>query len=224
MELLKLFRLTAIVVFLFLSVLSFAAGNPPNLSHKQGAEDSDDDNWTYSTNGVHSDYGCSEANNHCIAIRNALDPKDPEFPQYWISDWTMFTVLNEAASTANPPPYTNPPATLNPNDYLVSYGTSYYDNTYRPDDVDDPDNFGAMMEFYNNFCLPIFGKTLTDNSITCAFVSLGKKAFYLEFGQEEPSCCQFSPNNHPPRPDFIKHLDYWPEARKNLKESVQAYY
>ncbi|WP_440055266.1 hypothetical protein ACSLBF_03755 [Pseudoalteromonas sp. T1lg65] len=214
-----------------------ASGPPPKLESAQAKNGKAESKWVYSTNGVHSDHGCNAKNNHCIAPRTAADPQDPQFPDYWISDWTMFTVLNEAASEANPPPYANPPTTLKQSDYKVSFGTSYYDSTYNKAAAEksaDKENYGAMMEYYNDFCLPIFGKTIKESETDCAFVSLGKKAYYITFDKsnnnseqafpEPTSCCQFSPNNHPPRTDFLKHLDYWPEASKNLNNSVQAYY
>ena len=223
----KLVRCLLIGLGLFLANPIHAAGSPPNLAEIQSSQN-DDDNWVYSTNGVHSDHGCDETPNNCIAPRNGSDPADPRFPEYWISDWTMFTVLNETASAVNPPPYSNPPITLLPDDYRVSYGTSYYDNSYKPENPGDEEDYGAMLEYYNDFCLPIFGKTLQGNSETCAFASLGNNAFFLEFDDKHPdaapSCCQFSPKNHPPRPDFLKHLDYWPDASTRLNSSVQAYY
>ncbi|MCG9693817.1 hypothetical protein L1D55_19060 [Vibrio sp. Isolate22] len=197
------------------------------------------DDWIYPTNGVHSDCLCTEQNNYCVAERNDNDPIDPSFPDYWMSEWTMYTITNEAASKANPPPYSSPPSTLTPSDYIVSYGASYYDSKWRPKKPTDKEDVGAMLEYYDKFCLPIFGRTIEDNQHSCAFVSLGKQAYYLTFpdgdnmktnsskqmlNQLKPDCCMFSPSNHPPRTDFIKHLDYWPQASQNLNSSVQAYY
>jgi hypothetical protein len=67
------------------------------------------------------------------------------------------------------------------------------------------------MEYYQDWCLPIFPRS---NKYTCAFVSLGNKAYFLNYGQEpnqKPRICLFSPHNHPPRTDFIKHLPYQPK-------------
>ncbi len=221
----KLSALSAVVLIISLTGQVQATGNPPNLANT--AEDTES-KWIYSTNGVHSGYGCDTSNNFCIAPRDKYDLPDPQFPQMWISDWTMFTVTNTAASDVNPPPYTNPPIVLEPDDYIVSYGTSFYDNTYQPENPEDDEDYGAMMEHYNDFCLPIFGKSLKQNTFTCAFVSLGKKAFFLDYDNKTPEgtpdCCMFSPSNHPPRPDFIKHLDVWPDASLRLNGSVQAYF
>lgn len=38
-----------------------------------------------------------------------------------------------------------------------------------------------------------------------------------------PACCMFSPMNHPPRRDFIKHLPYSAARSQHLDGSVQAY-
>jgi hypothetical protein len=231
----KTMKLSRLIIWLVLAGTGLfalskvqAVGDMPNLANSWQQQDPEKSNWVYPTNGVHSDFGCNVKNNHCIAPRSPSDPNDPEFPEQWISDWTMFTVLNETAASVNPPPYTNPPVTLQPDDYLVSYGTSYYDNSYQPENPSDDEDHGAMLEYYNDFCLPIFGKILADNRFTCAFASLGKEAFFLTFDddspEEAPKCCQFSPENHPPRPNFLKHLDIWPQASLRLNGSVQAYY
>lgn len=210
-----------------LSSTIYATGNPPNL-HKSTIKDKEcGSNWVYETNGVHSDCGCDKDNNYCLAKKDPSEPKRPKFPDHWISDWTMFTVMNETAAEEFPPPYTNPPANIEAKDYRVSYGTSYYDNNYRPKEPKGEQDFGAMMEHYSDFCLPIFGWPENKYEFTCAFVSLGKTAYFLEYksnSEDAPKCYEFSPNNHPPRPDFLKHLDYWPEASKQLNGSVQAYY
>ncbi|MBX8600791.1 hypothetical protein K5D40_00870 [Pseudomonas cichorii] len=182
------------------------------------AQDSGD---IYPTMGVHNTAGCNEKNGNCIAKRNPTDPSDPFFPAFWVSDWTMYRVTTDSYKK-NPPPYSNPPTTLKPSDYSVSRGTSYYDTTYIPA---DGDGYGAMMEHYEKYCLPIF--PIKDNNYTCSFVSLGNKAYFLTYEQDRPkgmpACCMFSPMNHPPRQDFIQHLPYSVERSKNLNASVQAY-
>ncbi len=130
----------------------------------------------------------------------------------------MYRVFNNF--DAFPPPYANPPAGLTPGDYEVSYGTSYYDSTYVPA---DKDGTGAMMEYYDKRCLPIFP---FDNKFSCAFVSLGNKAYFLRYADrppETPQCCQFSLKNHPPRVDFIKHLPYNAAESRHVGDSLQAY-
>ncbi|MCL1126907.1 hypothetical protein [Shewanella surugensis] len=173
----------------------------------------------YSTNGVHSNKGCDAPNNPCIGKRSEGDPSDPLYPSQWISDWTMFRVFQNVEK--NPPPYTNPPATLSPKDYTVSFGTTYYDANYIPTDKEGK---GAMLEHYNDYCLPIF--PIKDNAYTCSFISLGNKAYFLTYDDRPknmPPCCLFSPLNHPPRQDFIKHLDYSTRRSQQLNGSIQAY-
>jgi hypothetical protein len=178
----------------------------------------DDD--VFFTMGVHNTQGCTLKNGNCIATRSPTDPTDPFYPPTWVSEWTMYRVTQNYQK--NPPPYSNPPTTLTPADYTVSKGTSYYDMTYIPE---DGDGFGAMMEHYEKYCLPIF--PIKDNNYTCSFVSLGNKAYFLTYAQDRPKdmppCCLFSPQNHPPRQDFIKHLPYSAKRSTHLDGQVQAY-
>lgn len=200
---------------------TYASGQPPTSEALQQlkASSQTDSSWVYPTNGVHSDLGCNKANNFCIAKRQEGAPSDPQFPSQWISDWTMFRVTDNYQS--NPPPYTNPPSTLSPKDYTVSYGTTYYDAHYVPA---DKDGVGAMMEHYDDYCLPIF--PIKNNNYTCSFISLGNKAYFITYDdrpKNRPECCLFSPMNHPPRQDFIKHLDYSKQRSQHLNGSIQAY-
>lgn len=122
----------------------------------------------------------------------------------------------------NLPPWGSPPAGLTEGkDYEVSRGTTWYDNTYVPA---DKNGTGAMMERYEKRCLPIFP---IDPDYSCAFVSLGNTAYFLTFEEDRPAdmppCCLFSPYNHPPRTDFIKHLPYSAEDSSHLNNSLQAY-
>ncbi len=173
----------------------------------------------YETLGVHNPRGC-EIPERCIGDRPEGSPSDPHFPLYWISNWTMYRV--KTGYKQNPPPYSNPPATLKPSDYTVSYGTTYYDASYIPRDFD---GYGAMMEHYEDYCLPIF--PIKNNNYTCTFISLGNKAYFLTYPEDRPKnmpqCCSFSPWNHPPRQDFIKHLSYSEERSKHLFGTIQAY-
>ncbi|WP_268411462.1 hypothetical protein [Alteromonas sp. a30] len=186
-------------------------------SHADAPAKDEPDN-VFFTMGVHNDFGCDQEN--CLPERKAGEPSDPKYPAQWISDWTMFRVTNNYQD--NPPPYTNPPSTLDENDYTVSYGTSYYDSTYIPEDGDGK---GAMMEHYDGYCLPIFPRE--NNNYTCSFVSLGNKAYFLTYKDDRPEgmeeCCLFSPQNHPPEQDFIKHLPYSDLRSAQLDDSVQAY-
>ena len=171
----------------------------------------------YYTGGVHNDLGCIPLAK-CVYPRKAGEPTDPLYPQWWVSTWTMYRVF--ANYDTYPPPYANPPAGLTPADYQVSYGASYYDATYVPK---DGDGTGAMMEYYDQYCLPIFP---SDNHYTCAFVSLGNKAYFLRYAdrpQGTPQCCKFSPKNHPPRVDFIKHLPYDAARSTHVGGQIQAY-
>jgi hypothetical protein len=173
---------------------------------------------TYYTGGVHDESGCPTPAS-CTAPRTKADPSDPSYPEWWSSEWTMYRVYNQYEQY--PPPYASPPAHLTEgSDYETSHGATYYDSTYVPA---DKDGTGAMMEYYDQRCLPIFPG---DNHYTCAFISLGNKAYFLDYGQDpasKPSCCQFSLDNHPPRRDFIEHLPYSPERSEHLSSSLQAY-
>jgi len=173
---------------------------------------------TYFTNGVHNSVGCPTATS-CVYPRKRGEPqKDPQYPAFWTSDWTMYRVFHKYKEY--PPPYASPPAGLVPADYEVSYGTTYYDAAYAPP---DKDGTGAMMEYYDKRCLPIFPGS---NQFSCAFVSLGNKAYFLRYDDRPvgaPACCQFSLDNHPPRPDFIKHLPYNPAESAHLDGTIQAY-
>jgi hypothetical protein len=171
----------------------------------------------YYTGGVHNDKDCIPLAK-CLYPRKAGEPTDPQYPKWWVSTWTMYRVF--ANYDKYPPPYGNPPAGLSPSDYQVSYGASYYDATYVPK---DRDGTGAMMEYYDQYCLPIFP---SDNHFTCAFVSLGNKAYFLRYADRPkgtPQCCKFSPKNHPPRVDFIQHLPYSPARSAQVGGQVQAY-
>lgn len=172
---------------------------------------------TYFTQGVHSDHECDKPDRNCLPTRNPGEPNDPRYPKWWISDWTMYRVFQNYDKF--PPPYDSPPQGLAPNDYEVSYGTTYYDSTYTPK---DGDGTGAMMEYYKKRCLPIFP---LDNQYTCAFVSLGNKAYFLRYDDKEKltNICLFSPHNHPPEADFIKHLPYNLEESTHVNNSLQAY-
>jgi len=158
----------------------------------------------YQTYGVHNDGTkppCETSD--CEYPRKPGEPANPVYPAYWVSDWTMYRVFNNYADT--PPPYPGrPPAALKEGtDYQVSYGTTYYDSTWRGDSGE-----GAMMEQYDKFCLPIFP---IPNNYSCSFISLGNTAFFVTYDDRPdwmPPVCLFSSFNHPPRRDFIKHLPY----------------
>lgn len=171
----------------------------------------------YFTNGVHNEIGCTPPSK-CVAERKPGEPSDPQYPAFWTSEWTMYRVFKDYEKF--PPPYASPPAGLTPDDYEVSWGATFYDATYVPK---DGDGTGAMMEFYKDRCLPIFP---SENHFTCAFVSLGNKAYFLRYENRPPgtpACCKFSPMNHPPRQDFIKHLPYSAERSTHVDNSLQAY-
>ncbi len=163
-----------------------------------------DQGAVYQTYGVHND-GTSPpcTNDDCTYPRGEGEPENPIYPDYWVSDWTMYRVYNNYVD--NPPPYPGrPPADLKEGaDYEVSYGTTYYDSTWTGES-----GTGAMMEKYDKRCLPIFP---FDNTYSCAFISLGNTAYFLA-GEGKPDwmpdVCLFSKFNHPPRKDFIKHLPY----------------
>ena len=174
----------------------------------------------YPTRSVHNE-NCEDPKYNCLPTRNSGDPSDPQYPKWWISDWTMYRIFQNYEDNKFPPPYDSPPENLTDKvDYEKSYGTTYYDSTYKPQ---DGDGTGAMMEHYKERCLPIFPR---ENDYTCSFVSLGNKAYFLNYGKKperKPSICLFSPQNHPPRTDFIKHLPYNPSESTHVGNSLQAY-
>ncbi len=187
-------------------------------------------NHIYANNSVHNDCFCDPPAK-CDFSDQEGRPADPHYAPYWMSQWTMYQVFQNYQ--VFPPPYANPPQHLTQSDYRVSRGSTFYDNTYVPA---DGDGTGAMMEFYGyNQCLPIFPMR---NDYSCAFISRGNKAYFLNYGKLEvgttqngavpprdvtPTCCKFSPFNHPPRPDFIKHLPYSTERSQHLDGSLLAY-
>lgn len=172
----------------------------------------------YPTKGVHSPCDCGP--DECVEKRKPSEPPDPRYPEYWVSRWNMFRVFR--GYERNLPPYADPPTGLEAGvDYEKTHGATYYDSTYRPQ---DGDGHGAMMEHYEKYCLPIFP---IDSHFTCSFISLGNKAYFLTYEgdrpKEMPPCCLFSPYNHPPRRDFIKHLPYSAQDSTHLDNTLQAY-
>ncbi len=173
----------------------------------------------YQTFGVHHEAlpgDCKDPRQKCAYQRASGEPSDPLWPEYWTSEWTMYRVFQN--HDKHPPPYSSPPSTLTPEDYEVSYGATYYDSTYEAQD-----GKGAIMEFYDKKCLPIFPMS---NDFTCAFVSLGNRAYFLRYDdrpKDTPECCMFSENNHPPRRDFITHLPYNAAESQHENGRLQAY-
>ena len=175
----------------------------------------------YPTYGVHnppkySPCACSD----CLYQRGPGEPSDPLYPEYWTAKWTMYRVFNKYVEF--PPPYDGPPpsALKAGVDYQVSYGTSYYDSTWRGPNGEE----GAMMEYYDEWSLPIFPM---DNHFSSSFVSLGDKAYFITYDKDRPKgmppICQFSDLNHPPHRDFIKHLPYSKGDSERLCKRIQGY-
>jgi hypothetical protein len=174
----------------------------------------------YPTYGVHNAPANSPCSvKKCVYTRSEGEPTDPLYPQYWTSDWHMYRVFNHFAEF--PPPYNGTPPTplKEGQDYELSYGTTYYDETWR-----GPTGEGAMMEHYEKRCLPIFP---IPNSYSCSFISLGNVAFFVTYPEDRPKgmppVCLFSPMNHPPARDFIKHLPYSKGDSERLQGQVQGY-
>lgn len=174
----------------------------------------------YPTYGVHnppSDSPCADP--ECAYPRRPGEPTNAVYPPFWQSRWTMFRVFQGYRN--NPPPYDfRPPVDLVPGrDYQVSFGATYYDSTWR-----GPTGEGAMMEHYEHFCLPILRVA---NDFTCSFISLGDIAFFVTYPEDRPRgmppVCLFSPVNHPPRRDFIRHLPYSRADSARLGRGAQAY-
>ena len=178
-------------------------------------------NDIYPTYGVHnppqySPCACVD----CLYERAPGEPSDPLYPLYWTAQWTMYRVFGDYVN--NPPPYDGkPPDRLKEGiDYQVSYGSSYYDSTWRGPNGEE----GAMMEHYEEWSLPIFPM---DNHFTSSFISLGDKAYFLTYDKDRPKnmppICMFSSLNHPPRRDFVKHLPYSSGDSQRLGGRVQGY-
>lgn len=184
--------------------LALAACEAEGPADEGGADgnNSSADGPVYQTYGVHNppeDSPCQSPD--CSYANQPGRPADPSYPPYWQSRWTMYKVT--AGYETNPPPYNGkPPAGTT---YETSWGASYYDSTWTGKSGE-----GAMMEYYDKRCLPIF--PFTPNNFTCAFISLGDTAYFLTYPQDRPKgmppVCLFSPLNHPPRRDFIKHLPW----------------
>ena len=198
-----------------------ACGSEAGSNRMAAADDgnSGDSNAVYATYGTHNPPDVSPcANANCVYARGPNEPKDPLYPPYWQSHWKMFRVFNRYQQY--PPPYAGaPPAPLKAGvDYEVSDGATYYDSTWG-------NGAGAMMEYYEKRCLPIFPDI--SNHFTCAFISLGDTAFFLTYRQDRPAgmppVCLFSPLNHPPRRDFIAHLPYAAADGARLGPGAQAY-
>jgi hypothetical protein len=176
-----------------------------------------DKDQIYATYGVHNPPGDSPCTRRdCLNPRKAGEPADPIYPAYWQSRWTMYRVYD--GYVANPPPYrSDPPAGTK---YEKSYGASYYDSTWSGESGQ-----GAMMEHYEKRCLPIF--PWISNDFSCSFISLGNTAFFLTYDEDRPKgmppVCLFSPLNHPPRRDFVKHLPYSRADSDRLGKGAQAY-
>ncbi|TXI50909.1 MAG: hypothetical protein E6Q50_02820 [Lysobacter sp.] len=210
-------RSPSFFAFARIAVVALAVWTCAAVAAERTREQTPAERHTYYTGGVHNDLGCRPPE-RCIHKRKAGEPTDPIYPKWWVSTWTMYRVFKNYDQF--PPPYASPPAGLTPDDYQVSYGATYYDSAYVPKDRDGE---GAMMEYYDKYCLPIFPSA---NNFSCAFVSLGNKAYFLRYADRPagtPQCCKFSPKNHPPRRDFIKHLPYDAARSAHLGGAIQAY-
>ena len=177
-------------------------------------------NDIYSTYGVHNAPDVSPCSSKdCIYKRSAGEPTDPAYPPYWTSNWTMYRVFNNYAKFGLPYNVRPPDPLRQGNDYEVSHGTTYYNSSWS-----GPTGHGAMMEHYEKRCLPIFPIA---NTFTCSFISLGEVAFFVTYPNDRPknmpAVCLFSPKNHPPEADFIKHLPYAKGDGAQLGGHVQGY-
>jgi hypothetical protein len=201
---------------------SFAAGVSLLLAAGSGnrARGADDQPNVYATYGVHNNSHTDQCDDPktCTYERAPGMPTDPAYPEFWTSNWTMYRVFNNFQ--AYPPPYDGkPPAALR--EGRDSRGTTYYDSTWK-DKTGAVQ--GAMEEHYDGRCLPIFP---ISNKFTCAFISLGKTAFFVTYPEDRPKdmppVCLFSPDNRPPARDFIKHLPYSLGDSSRLAGKVQGY-
>lgn len=205
-----------------LTVLVCATGGCTISSETDSAGDANSANssesnavyWTYGVHNPPEGSPCKPPS--CLPPRPEGAPPDPQYPPYWQSRWTMYRV--HAGYEDFPPPYRGPPP--DGTEYERSHGATYYDSTWRGKWGE-----GAMMEHYEKRCLPIF--PYTPNNFTCSFISLGDTAFFLTYDGDRPRgmppVCLFSPLNHPPRRDFIKHLPYSREDSARAGPGGQAY-
>jgi len=173
----------------------------------------------YATYGVHNDsHRGNCAYPTCVYPRGPTGPTDPTYPRYWTSRWAMYRVFNDY-QTHLPPYAGTPPLPLREGvDYQKSWGTTYYDSEWQ-----GLQGHGAMEEHYEKYCLPIFPFA---NNYTCSFISLGDTAFFVTYDDRPswmPPVCLFSPHNHPPERDFIKHLPYAVGDSRQLNFAVQGY-
>jgi len=215
---LKLNRLSHLGVLI--SALVIGACSKSSDDSKISIADNKLDAHVYQTYGVHNDPNISPCQSrNCEYTRSEGEPANPIYPEYWSADWNMYRVFNNYKKF--PPPYSQiPPAGLVAGtDYEVSTGSTYYDST-----LSFPTGEGAMMEHYEDRCLPIFP---ISNKYTCSFISLGKMAFFVTYDKDRPATmppvCVFSKFNHPPRRDFIKHLPYSQSDSDRIGPTGQGY-
>jgi hypothetical protein len=175
----------------------------------------------FPTYGIHNPPKYSPcASPDCLYQRGPGEPSDPLLPPYWIAKWRMYRIFRKYSEY--PPPYdaAPPPELKEGEDYQASYGITYYDSTW----VGPNGEVGAMMEHYIDWSLPIFP---FKNNFSCSFISLGDKAYFLTYDEDRPDMmvpvCLFSPLNHAPHRDFIKHLPYSKGDSGRLDGRVQAY-
>lgn len=170
----------------------------------------------YQTYGTHNPPEASPCQTKdCVYPRGPNDPPNPVWPDYWQSAWTMYRVYGPDYAKYPPPYDGKPPKGAT---YQTSHGWTYYDSTWRGKSGE-----GAMEERYDGYCLPIFP---INNRFSCKFISLGNTAYFVA-GKGRPKwmppVCLFSPLNHPPRPDFIKHLPYSPQDSARIGKGGQGY-
>lgn len=174
----------------------------------------------FPTYGVHNPPEFSPcASPDCLYQRGPGEPSDPLLPLYFSAKWTMYRVFNNYSE--NMPPYDGkPPACLKEGvDYQVSYGETYYDSTWQGPNGER----GAMMEHYIDWSLPIFPMP---NNFSSSFISLGDKAYFITYDDRPegmPPICLFSPLNHAPHRDFVKHLPYSKSDSAQLDYKIQGY-
>lgn len=208
-------------VILFLSAISLLSGAAcKRATHDTPQGDQKNDGAVYQTYGVHNAPSISPcASSDCVYKRGFGEPADPIYPEFWVSNWYMYRVFNKYSEF--PPPYDGAPPSglMEGADYEKSTGTTYYDSTWT-----GPGGEGAMMEHYENRCLPIFP---ISNKFTCSFISLGEVAFFVTYDKDRPAgmppVCLFSKFNHPPKRDFIAHLPYAKSDSAQIGAGGQGY-
>ncbi|KAL4453031.1 hypothetical protein ABPG73_015868 [Tetrahymena malaccensis] len=118
-----------------------------------------------------------------FSIRKGEQQDKPVLPNQYRMDWDIYTLEQDA-------PYD--PAS---NFYLQKgKGATYYDFATE-----------SMIEFYYDFCIPIFQNPSSYHQFPCRFLNTKRTAYLLidKPMLTRPPCCVFATEFHPAHPNFI---------------------